>query len=99
MSVAVRKYSGITTGQESEAGPECQLVQVGVEVALAIVVVNLAALKQKVADAEVEYAGPALRTRLLLFRGRQIGVAVVVRENPDYWVFDTDIIYVPSLVK
>jgi hypothetical protein len=51
-----------------------------------------------VADAEVEYAGPALRTRLLLFRG-QIGVAAVVREDPDYWVFDTDIIYVPSLVK
>jgi hypothetical protein len=35
---------------------------------------------------------------LLLFRG-QIGVAAVVREDPDYWVFDTDIIYVPSLVK
>ena len=74
-------------------------MQVGVEFALAIVVVNLAALKQKVADAEIEYAGPALRARLLLLRGRQIGVAVVVRENPDYRVFDADIIYIPSLVK
>ena len=99
MSVAISKRSGITAGQKRETGPERQLVQVSAQFALAIVVVNLAALKQKVPDAEIEYAGPALRARFLVLRWRQVGVAVAVRKNPDYRVFDADIIYIPSLAK
>ena len=47
-------------------------MQVSAQFALAIVVVNLAPLKQKVPDAEIEYAGPALRARFLLLRGGRL---------------------------
>ena len=56
VSVAIGQRAGIAFSQNFEVGLQRQVMQVGAQFAFAIVVVNLTAFQQKMANAEIEYA-------------------------------------------
>src|SRR6266849_6672571 len=96
LSVGVSQSSGITFRSGIETRLELQVVKVGVQSALLVVVVHLALTQIDMADAKIEYARLAFAAA---FPFRKVGVATVRNKHMDDGMIGDDVLQIPLLRK
>src|SRR5581483_9872794 len=79
------------------AGLEGEVVQIGSQDALAVVVVHLATIEQGVADGQIEEVG--VRVAAAGLRRRQIAVAIGVDDHVDHGMIDSHVVEIPLAMQ
>src|SRR5689334_4429774 len=95
MAVAIAERPRVFRLRRIESGLEGEFAQIGFEQALAIVVVNHAAIENYVAYAEREQVGVALALLFLLLRRWNIVLAILIDVEPHDGLMDFRVVQVP----
>ena len=98
VSVGIRNLSGVHVVRRIEPRLHRQVVQVGVECALAVVVVNLPAIEHCMADAKIEEWLHSVRT-LLLLRFGKIRIARSIHAKLQHGMVDDKLAQIPLLLQ
>src|ERR1700744_58851 len=98
MAVGIAKAARVFLLGAVEGGTKIQIVQIGREHTLPVVVVDLALIEHGVANAQVEYAGVAAARTAALDDGN-VAPALCVGEDLHHWLVDDKTVEIPLLLQ